>query len=258
MVVIDRVTGKLATDCTPLLARQFGRGGGIKPELPETDPFYHNWIDPIAAALEVVVVQGLSDEFDDLHSCDDQLPEIVLSGPDFCQGSCLLTTEIGAGTHDLASIEFFIDDQPIDDSYFELSDSLATVNFQFEPIVNSDLIEITAKVLDEALYTTSMTIQLSTRSADAGLRLEPVLVDSSAQIIEISWNPASDGLALHFSRACVGADSVELDDQATSQIVRTAGLSPGLCQIEIRASDGEISNSRSFRVYAPGDIGSGD
>ena len=258
VVVIDRVTGKLATECTPLLARQYGRGGGIKAEIPETDPFYSNWIDPVAAALEVIVVHGTSDEVDDFHSCDDLPPQIVLGGSDFCQGSCLLTAEVSAGTHDLTSVEFLIDDQPIPNSYFELSDSLATVNFQFEPTVNSDLTEITAKVLDEALYTTSTTIQLATRSADAGLRLEPVLIDTAAQIIEISWNPSGEGLKLHFSRACLGADPIDLDSQTSSRIVNIADFNSGLCQVEVRAPDGEVSNNRSFRVYAPEDIGSGD
>ena len=258
VVVVDRVTGKLATECTPLLARQYGRGGGIKPEIPATDPFYYNWIDPVAADLEVVVVHGISDAVDDLHSCDDLPPQIVLQGPDFCQGSCLLTAEVIAGTHDLASLEFLIDDQLIVNSHFELSDSLATASFQFEPTVNSDLIEVTAKVLDKALYTTSTTIQLATRSADAGLRLEPILIDTPGQIIEVSWNPLGEGLKLHFARACVGVDPVDLDSQTTSQIVDIADFNPGLCQVEIRTSDGEVSNNRSFRIYALEDIGIGD
>ena len=257
LIVIDKVTNKLATDCTPLGARQYSQGGGIRPEILETDPFYLNWLDPIAEALEVTVIIGQTDAVDDLHQCDDRLPQIELAGPDFCQTSCLLTATITGGTHPLSSVEFFLDDLLLEGSQFILGGSTATISFQFEPTVNSDLVEVVAEVVDEALYNTSTTIQLATQVANSSLYLEPVLVNAGAQIIEVSWNQPLAGLALHFARACLGAEPVALAAEDTSQIISIAGLEPGLCQVEIRALDGRVTNNRSFWVYPPDFIGIG-
>ena len=258
LLVIDKVTGKLATECTPLGARQYSQGGGIRPEIPESDPFYYNWLDPIAEALEVVVIRGQTDTVDDLHRCDDELPGIKLDGPDFCRDSCSLMATIFAGTHPLDSVEFFIDDLPLDGSRFDLDGLAVTVDFDFKPTVNSDLVEIVVRVTDEALYSVSTTIELATQAAGTGLHLEPILIDTGAQVIELSWSQPAEGLKLHFARACLGADPIFLSAETTSQVIATEGLTPGLCQIEIRSPDGQVSNSRSFWVYAPEDIGRGD
>ncbi len=257
LIVIDKITSKLATDCTPLGARQYSQGGGIRPEILETDPFYLNWLDPIAEALEVTVIRGQTDAVDDLHQCDDILPQIELTGPDFCQASCLLTATIIGGTHPLSSVEFFLDDLLLEGSQFILDGSVATINFQFEPTVNSDLVEVVVEVIDAALYSTTATIQLATQVAGSGLYLEPVLVNATAQIIEVSWNQPLAGLELYFARACLGAEPVALAAADTSQIISITGLEPGLCQVEIRTLDGRVTNNRSFWVYPPDFIGIG-
>jgi hypothetical protein len=84
---IDSVSKKLATECTPTLARQTITGGGIMSELPTSDPMYRNWIAPVQARYGAAGGSIPTDK-DDVHTCDPAdkptISLIVTDMPDGC------------------------------------------------------------------------------------------------------------------------------------------------------------------------------
>lgn len=100
--VIDRVSNKLATDCTPERARQ---------EISEGDAesFSGDILRPGGIAGE---------EKDDIHKCDDIKPSVSL-GVSGSSGSYTISATVAGGTHAISSaqfpgtLSFFIDGQPI-------------------------------------------------------------------------------------------------------------------------------------------------
>jgi membrane peptidoglycan carboxypeptidase len=92
-VVIDKVSGKIATSCTPSLAKQ--GAGGAAPNSFSIDYFYppgHN------ASTNNSSNTGSKD---DVHNCDDQVPSVTVTAPSTCDISCTLSATPFAGTHPL-------------------------------------------------------------------------------------------------------------------------------------------------------------
>ncbi len=92
---IDKVSGKLATDCTPELAKQTGTNANSN--LFSIDIF-------VTGASSANITQT-----DDVHKCDDERPSIsITSTPGSCQvgSSCSITVVVGKGTHPLSSSKY--------------------------------------------------------------------------------------------------------------------------------------------------------
>ena len=68
-VQIDRVTGKLATDCTPPSALKKMTTSALWPELPDAAPAYRTWTYPIWENLGFRLDSSIPVEIDDLHKC---------------------------------------------------------------------------------------------------------------------------------------------------------------------------------------------
>lgn len=145
--IVDKVSGKLATDCTPERAKE---------EISETnansfsgDPFVNN-------------SQGFNtDEKDDIHRCEDARPTISLSISDLGGGKYRLTAVVAPGTHPLSSdkfagnVSFRIGDQILPGGSFQV-DSAGAISFDYlaEEDGNRSVI---AEVVDSVLYDASDT-----------------------------------------------------------------------------------------------------
>lgn len=90
---IDKVSKKIATDCTPPRARE---------EVTDTAA------DAFSGDRFVSVGQGQTgDAPDDIHNCSDARPTISFIGaPSSCSGTCTFNVAIGQGTHALSSDQF--------------------------------------------------------------------------------------------------------------------------------------------------------
>ena len=77
--VIDTISGKLATECTPELAKKEVTGGKIQPEIPATDPNYKNWLEPIVARFSGISGIAIPVDKDDRHLCSDAKPSTTIS-----------------------------------------------------------------------------------------------------------------------------------------------------------------------------------
>lgn len=147
---IDKVSNKLATDCTPPLARQT-EGGNSSAEHFSTDVFYG-----LGAAGA-----GNTSASDDVHSCGDAKPSISLTVSDgnlnSCEGSCTISAAISAGTHPFddstrpqfpGTVNFLINGQVVK--------SIATasgspLSFTYIPTTGGTG-TVTAQVVDSVLY----------------------------------------------------------------------------------------------------------
>ncbi len=92
-VTIDKVSKKLATDCTPSLAKQTIYGGNAN-----------------SFSVDKFVTGGSSTTYsgsDDVHKCGDESPSVIITPPTTCDDTkCKITVAVIAGTHSLSSSEF--------------------------------------------------------------------------------------------------------------------------------------------------------
>jgi membrane peptidoglycan carboxypeptidase len=137
--VIDIVSNKLATDCTPARA---------KKELTEAD----------ASALSGDRFANQSgtntEEKDDVHKCDDVKPSIRLTVTETGSGKYKLSADVTAGTHPLNSaqypgtVNFKIDDQIVKSYTIE---SLGVVTYDYTANFSGQR-TVSAEIIDSVLY----------------------------------------------------------------------------------------------------------
>ncbi|MGH7156581.1 MAG: transglycosylase domain-containing protein [Candidatus Saccharimonadales bacterium] len=102
-VTIDKVSGKIATSCTPDLAKQ-QLGGTAAPNAFSIDEFY-----PPGNNASTSTNPSNTGATDDVHNCGDSPPTVdffTVDGQDVsgggsvtCSASCTVTATAGAGTH---------------------------------------------------------------------------------------------------------------------------------------------------------------
>ena len=257
-IVIDKVSGKLATQCTPPAARQLWfRQNQVRAEIAPSDPAYGDWMEPINQALGVVG-QGQVDGTDDVHDCDDELPQIRISTPDLCHLECSLLVTVTAGTHAPERVNLLIDGVLVDWRDSRQSSGVEQIEFQYEPAATSESLLVRVDVIDAGLYQASDTIRLATQANTFDWRLDPVIVDRAAQTARLSWNFNGPNLMIGFDNACLGRASVEVGPKSRSELIYIGDFRTGLCTVYLSDSvSGQSSNSQSFWVDFTG-IGRAD
>ncbi len=95
--VIDKVSNKLATDCTPPLARQNANNAQANQF---SGDIFHGGGGTRTTGTS-------SKEKDDVHRCEDAKPFAqIISAPSSCDGSCKIKVSFKAGTHPLSSSDY--------------------------------------------------------------------------------------------------------------------------------------------------------
>jgi membrane peptidoglycan carboxypeptidase len=161
---IDKVSGKLATSCTPALAKDSSSNSntsawnvdifsGGSPNIGETS----------------VTANASSSASDDVHSCSDSPPTIdsfFVGGLDAsdgttlsCDASCQITTTVSAGTHPFndsnypqypGTVNLLVDGQVAQSQ--QVSASPSTVSFSYS---GSGSHTVAIQVIDSVLYSTT-------------------------------------------------------------------------------------------------------
>lgn len=141
----DKVSNKLATDCTPPLARQTTNANSSAEKF-STDIFFG------AGAASAGNTQN-----DDVHLCTDQKPAITLTTTDNNDGTFSLTATATAGTHPFndptyaqfpGTINFTVDGQVVK-PFTDLSESPSTRSYTYTATAGSHT--VTAQVIDSVL-----------------------------------------------------------------------------------------------------------
>lgn len=154
---IDKVSGDLATSCTPADARETIYGSTASNG--SIDPFW-----PLnqkkSSSLNV---------YDPIHKCSDQPPQLTITAPQQCNNTdnsgkgCAITLTATQGTHPLGggsfggTIALSINGKLV--KTFPVSVSPATVTYYYSPTATGP-IQISATVTDSVLYQTTQTTQM--------------------------------------------------------------------------------------------------
>ena len=150
----DRVSGKVATSCTPADAKQTVTNGNAN--FWNIDIFSGGKAN-LAGAASSGANTAIAPQ-DDVHNCNDAPPTITLTAPATCDTSCTITAAVSQGTHPLSdaqynqfpgTVTFTLDGQSIHTE--SVSDSPATVSFTYTPSGTGSG-NLVATVTDSVLY----------------------------------------------------------------------------------------------------------
>lgn len=188
--VIDIVSGKLATECTPDLAKKEETGGSASQYSGDT--------------FEGGGSSTNTSEKDDIHQCSDERPSISVT----VSGNTL-RANIAQGTHPLDSegrpgvVNFKVNGQTIEGGSVSISQAESGVTYTGSAVNNAT---ITAEVIDSVLYSaTSNPVNASlTGSGGGGSSLNVNASDAVGNtMVQISWSGAP-GSATNFCASVNG------------------------------------------------------
>lgn len=160
---IDKVSGKLATSCTPDGAKQ--TQGGSNANAFSADIFVG-----VAGASSSSAGGGGQD---DVHNCSDAKPQITLTPPagGTCTATCTFTVTVTQGTHPINSdqypgtVDLLINGQKVQSQ--NVGNSPSTVTFTYTP-TNNGATNVQAVVTDSVLYTASDSTTVTMVTGDGG------------------------------------------------------------------------------------------
>jgi membrane peptidoglycan carboxypeptidase len=152
--VLDKVSNKIATSCTPESAKQS-----------------QNNANDNTFSADIFVGTGNKSSAtsnDDVHKCDDAKPQVSVSAPSNCPKSgCVITVAVTQGTHPLNSDQFpGTLDLNINGSKVQSQNVTASGNYTFTYIPTSDgAVTVEATVVDSVLYSGSEQATMVTSTA---------------------------------------------------------------------------------------------
>lgn len=161
---IDRVSGGIATNCTPAAAKQ--RVGGANDNTFSVDEFY-----PVGRAATSSSTDATAASNDTLHKCDDAKPTVTVNAPATCSDvdnggqGCLVTAVVTAGTHPLSGRSFggnaVMTVNGAQAGTQNLGESPSTVSFYYKPTAAGS-VNVTVTATDSVLYDGSQTVLVNT------------------------------------------------------------------------------------------------
>lgn len=167
--VIDVISGKLATECTPELAKKEETGG------------------PAAQHSGDSFVTGNTEEKDDVHKCTDVRPAVSSPISSLSGGSYKLSTTVGQGTHPLAGnadkgggkLEFLVGGQVVASVALSGSGSYSAT---YTPTSTGSQ-SVTARVIDSVLYD----------SASSAITISVISLSYEEELLSIDFDWSSGG-----------------------------------------------------------------
>jgi membrane peptidoglycan carboxypeptidase len=147
--IIDTVSNRLATECTPERAKKEITSGNIQPEIPSSDPNYTRWLSPIQARYGGVAGGAIPVEKDNVHNCGDTKPTASISGPSACDSYCEYTVSYTSGTHSVKTLNMKVNGQIV--TSYDISPGGGAQTFSYVPTFGGSG-TLVAEVVDSALY----------------------------------------------------------------------------------------------------------
>lgn len=172
--IIDTVSGKLATECTPEAAKQEISGSSMTAEIPSSDPSFNRWNPPVAALARSLGYSSggsIPTEKDDVHQCGDTPPSISISANAVGGGSVQVTANIVGGKFAVNRVEFYRDGNQISSQNVGGGGSIT-----IDDAPGSGVHGYYAKVYDAGLYnaqSNSVSVNVSGSSSSYNLNCTP-------------------------------------------------------------------------------------
>lgn len=199
--VIDIVSNKVATDCTPPRARK--ETNDALADSFSSDTFVGNGANA-----------NSTNETDDVHRCEDVKPSVQLSVQQAGGGYNLVAT-VSQGTHPMSSDRFkgnltlSANGQTLPGGSYEINGSGTTVYQNYKPDSN---VTVTATVVDSVLYDGSDSAAIQGNSSSITLNRDGK---------EFSWNSVPGASSYTFCygngapTTCVNVTSTSIDQHVT-------------------------------------------
>ena len=241
--VLDKVSGKVATSCTPDLAKD-----------NQTNSNAATWNIDIfnggktSTTSNNSIGSATSQATDDVHNCSDALPSITLTAPDTCDSSgCDITVTATKGTHDLSggsytadpagTITVTINGQTVKTFSIDQTD-VYSGSFTYTPTTTASQ-TITATVIDSVLYSGSDSKNVNFTAAVALNITSPSNGQSTGGSTVVSWNGGSGTYSVYVDNNPVGSCQ---DTSQTSCTVQISGPPGGSHTIKVTDSSGDTQS----------------
>jgi membrane peptidoglycan carboxypeptidase len=189
---LDKVSGKVATSCTPAAAKDVQTNSNVA--FWNADIFNGG-----KNSISTGTAQGTTTPTaptDDVHNCNDAPPTITLTAPTNCNTTCTITATVTQGTHPLSdeqyaqfpgTVSFNLGSNQIYTA--NVTDSPSTISFPYTP-TSSGNDTLTATVTDSVLYSGTDTANLTYATAPVPPPTSPLgefTVDRSSTTVQFSW-----------------------------------------------------------------------
>jgi hypothetical protein len=235
---IDRVSGKLATTCTPAGAKQV-LGGSAAPNTLSADTFY-----PPGQGSSNNSASANTGASDDVHSCSDAPPTISVTATDNGNGTATLAAFVSAGTHKLndpqypqypGTVTFSVNGQSVGTK--AVNDPQDNVSVAYT-VPSSGSYTVTGTVTDSVLYSAS---DSTTANFSGGAVSGPSnFTGSRAGIVgNFSWTSGSSPYTVHRSDGSAVAGCTNVVGVSCTG----TGVTPG--SYYVQDNDGNKSNTIS-------------
>ncbi len=112
---INKLDGKLATECTPIDAQQDVTANSISAEIPPNDISFPRWNPPVAAlaaGLGLSSGTGIPTEKSTMHSCTDAKPTVSIDVNPSSGSAFIISASVTSGTFPVNQLVILINDQP--------------------------------------------------------------------------------------------------------------------------------------------------
>ena len=246
--LIDKVSGKLATECTPELAKDTSYSSAILPEITKTDnpSQYQNWLTALQRAGYSTSGGDLPSDSDNVHHCDDVKPVVNITGA-AGGGPYNLNIKVTSGTFTTNKLEVYFDDQVVSTQVISGSGSYPV---SYAP-TNVGSHNFKAVITDAGLYqgTDSQTVTVTNNGGDGAnnngfVGVTPASGDTvSSGPVTFGWtiSPGATAYSLFVDNVLKGAPS--------SGISKTVnGLTPGNHTWFVRTNSSDVTDPVTFKI----------
>ncbi len=147
---VDRISGKLATECTPVEAIDTVSAGLISAEVPSTDISYARWQAPVSGLAASLGMSGgsLPTQKDDVHQCGDAKPTASVTTDKATGTSFTVTANVVSGRYPANKLIYYMDGAEIASQNIGGSGSY---DIEHTPSTAGSH-QFSAKVIDSVLY----------------------------------------------------------------------------------------------------------
>jgi membrane peptidoglycan carboxypeptidase len=240
---IDKVSGLLATSCTPSLAKE--TVGGANDASFSIDTFYPKTVAD-EQALEGGSVGTSSTQTDDVHNCNDSPPTISLTVPSTCNNSCTVTVTATQGTHGLSggtytnspagTINVTANGHTVSSVSIPASSSnVYSYSFNYSPS-SSGNINVVATAVDSVLYSGSSSESTAATAQSAiSLSINPGTVAQNGSV-SANWTGGTGS----YTVTITGGNSCTTSSNSCTIVVPNNN---GTYPVTITDSDGDTASS---------------
>lgn len=239
-ITIDTISNKLATDCTPELAKKEVTDNGIAPELPSSDPMFSAWAKGAGYSASGTSIKSK----DDVHKCSDVKPEITNFSVTGNGGVYNFEADYNEGDFDLEKVNFKVNGAVVSSCSVGgggCSDSHA--EFEYDSTIDGN-VTVVVEIIDEVLYSDDATENTSFTSGSLSINHNcsgpPIAFNC-----DMEWTDLGTTYDLWYGNNCNGSPNVS--NYNDNQFQFDANNGEDYC-FRVRASGGDPDEEIEFEA----------